>query len=92
MKDPFEAYRKSKSYSFLGSRIGKFCILYYLLVNTEIRYINTGGASKKPWRMFSAILCQFYKPDNQRCWERQTLSPESVDLRDGEMARTELQT
>jgi len=23
MKDPFEAYRKSKSYSFLGSRIAK---------------------------------------------------------------------
>ena len=24
MKDPFEAYRKSKSYSFIGSRIGKY--------------------------------------------------------------------
>ena len=24
MNDPFEAYRKSKSYSFIGSRIGKY--------------------------------------------------------------------
>ena len=24
MHDPFEAYRKSKSYSFIGSRIGKY--------------------------------------------------------------------
>jgi len=26
MNDPFEAYRKSKSYSFIGSRIGKYFI------------------------------------------------------------------
>lgn len=29
MKDPFEAYRKSKSYSFLGSRIGMFKCYHY---------------------------------------------------------------
>lgn len=41
MKDPFEAYRKSKSYSFLGSRIGKSFILFDMLLtllNTEAVY------------------------------------------------------
>ena len=38
MKDPFEAYRKSKSYSFLGSRIGKFFIICDMIINTETGY------------------------------------------------------
>lgn len=35
MKDPFEACRKSKSYSFLGSRIGKFFVLCDMVISTE---------------------------------------------------------
>ena len=39
MKDPFEAYRKSKSYSFLGSRIGMFkCYHYHCYYHYRYQY------------------------------------------------------
>jgi len=53
MKDPFEAYRKSKSYSFLGSRIGQYFIFCDMIINTETGY--TDGTSKEPSKMLSAI-------------------------------------
>ena len=48
MNDPFEAYRKSKSYSFIDSRIGKHCDvkLRYRSTTYKLNRENTSGQSQ----------------------------------------------